>query len=289
MQAIKLINNMINEELSINKQVHEISLDIFQQILSNKTNKTNFETILGKIKTINFSFNINGIKVTCYEYHFNNRKDYEEIEVPNNIVSDGKSIIFHGNKWITLNLIYISGTLVKTELLDTIMHEVNHIFQQERSELNFQDRKDNDFYRFVLTNLTNEDFKIRQLSLIEYFTFDYEIDGFINGMFGQLDMEQPKTFELINKTVKESKLYEYLNEIIKVSEELNNNRHYLDSAIEYYRNNGFNTTTGRILKNIEYVINRITAKLGKIIIKYKQDYLKEARFTNPFNINFLLF
>lgn len=31
MQAIKLINNMINEELSINKQVHEISLGILRK------------------------------------------------------------------------------------------------------------------------------------------------------------------------------------------------------------------------------------------------------------------
>lgn len=258
------INRRIDEELSISKEVERTSRDIYNTILNYGFPKD--EEYL--------SFKVNDISVTCICHKYNNRNDYEK-DVHQ---EEAYSISRHGIKMMTLHLYYVSGGLLKGDLYDSIYHETEHLFQQDMmpSPNNKEERKKsekyNEFYKLVRIILNNGySIEERKVAAGMYFAFSLELNGYLNGLYGYLIENEPPLAE-VNSIVKKSPLYK----MIMLSEEaivlLNNPNG--EKYVTPYKEYGF--TKERMIKRIRSALKIAYNKLGKIIVKYKQDFLMES-------------
>jgi len=259
----KNINSIINEELSISKDVEDISFEIFSNIKKH-----------GFVKgEENFSFNVGDILVSCFNYYFNSREEYEK-EKPQ---KSANSVSHRGMRFINIALCYLSGHLVSNDLYDSIFHEVEHLYQQEKTKLNFQDRKDDDFYRFVEGLMyKGETLEERTVAAGLYLSFDYELNGYLNGLYGQLKETDPQPNE-VDKIVKESALYQMIShaeEALKLLSSPDGDKYAEPYTIKY------NLSKKYLINRLKRTLKTAYKKIGKIIVRFKKNKLSIMRDVN---------
>lgn len=118
----------------------------------------------------------------------------------------------------------------------------------------------------------------RKIATAMRFSSPFELNRIINELDGQLIENFPSLAE-VNSIVKKSPLYK----MIMLSEEAialldnSNGEKYVTPYIEY----GF--TKEKMIKRIKYALKIAYNKLGKIIVKYKQDFLMESTAHNIYS------
>lgn len=259
----KNINSIINEELSISKDVEDISFEIFSNIKKH-----------GFVKgEENFSFNVGDILVSCFNYYFNSREEYEK-EKPQ---KSANSVSHRGMRFINIALCYLSGHLVSNDLYDSIFHEVEHLYQQEKSKLEFQKRKDDDFYHFVEGIMYNgKTLEGRTVAAGLYLSFDYELNGYLNGLYGQLKESDPQPNE-VDKIVKESALYQMIShaeEALKLLSSPDGDKYAEPYTIKY------NLPKKYLINRLKKTLKTAYKKIGKIIVRFKKNKLSIMRDVN---------
>ena len=137
----------IMEELSINQDVYITSCNVVDEICSifnNKKNEieNNFVTDGVRNKKFNLIYKLKNmnIRINVLIYNFFDKKIFEKEK--NNFDLSSRSVNFGKKDGIIELCGYsISGTLNKNDLINSVHHEINHLFQyQEGKKSNFRER-----------------------------------------------------------------------------------------------------------------------------------------------------
>lgn len=267
----QLINSIIKEELGINKKVKKEANNLFEQILS-KLKITNKKIIANGVGHKNFSSTkeIFGekIHIIVNQFNFSDKGIYNGW-VKKEGVKDSCSIDLD-NRFFSLYIyIYsISGYIEKDQLIDSIFHELNHLFQQINAQKMYPNSQ---IYSKAYSNLKSN-IKEKQIpAYIIYISQTSEQDSFANGLYGYLtqNMVIKPTINDISKSPAYERLTELKNDI-KFIENNKDNKLLINSLKEY------NLDIDYLLKIANNALNSFLRKIGKTIIKVKEDFLSEG-------------
>lgn len=175
----------INEWLSVSDEVTRISRMVAERILS--LTQSNKPTQIGMINSIPFNegnFTIQtesciGEMTVCYQmYYCTNEYDYNKL-------SDCGALNCGADH--EFNTILIHNAYVNNEppedFIETISHEVNHLFQYSNGMAKNEDLYDNVLKvlnRYAINNLS------RFTALLVYYTFKHEVDSFATQFYHHL-------------------------------------------------------------------------------------------------------
>ena len=256
----RILREAIEESLGISDKVKEVSNSILRAALNGETHV--------KMDDIDI----------CLSYESINFKNFGEYErwVETNHRLAFSFIKFHkvitfGNLYF--KLIFINGKLDYTETLNSIYHEVEHIFQQIKQNKSFGNEKDNSKYSKVDIPPTN---KYEQFVwTVKYLSFRYEIDGEINGLYGSLNGcvekgETPKNKHGILGIIKESDIFKKMNVIKDGLSLIKTNPKEITKALVRY---GYNEPSLEKLElKATHILNAVKFKIWRLITKFMEDY-----------------
>lgn len=92
--------------------------------------------------------------------------------------------------YINVKCYGISGKLRDDELRDSLQHEFNHILQSINGSKSINNFNSKFLYNIAISNLQNEDNIIKRLSWMIYYSYDFEQDGFVNGLYGYYNNDE---------------------------------------------------------------------------------------------------
>lgn len=254
---------ILQEELGIADDVINETNRIFNLVLEDlktsvKTkNKMNITIQKGSFKTIVFNANIN------VNYTYRNVPTKELFDkIDNTSFSDGWSIYFSDKHIMcTIQFYGISGNINKQMLKSTIQHELEHIYEQKNRKKMFSD---NEYYSQIKTLMDSSDENKYKIGRLLYSCIESEQNGFSNALYAYLMDIMDKEYS--NEDLYESPIWKIYTETKQIFEELKNN-------IEM-RLIAKNLLGDLYFLKIEKAINNFIRKIGKVVIKVKQDKIK---------------
>lgn len=276
-----LLENSINEELSINTFVENESYKIINNIkklFSEKTTIKKEKVCDGVNKNyVSFIHNLNDIKMRfhVYIYNFYNKDIYNEKK--DDVILNSTSY-FDNNKTALLNIegYSISGTIDEKELSDTIQHEINHIFQKIKGKKS-NIKKDTLYYKIRSIFSIETDEEINTIANALYYSFDDEQDSFVNGLYAYLmSSGLIVSWDKIKKNTLVYKGLESMKKSLIFLEKIN------DEKIKQY----FGISKNKCISIIEKGMRRFQNKIGKVLIKHRKEMLVKE---NINYCNFLFF
>lgn len=274
-RLIKEIKETIQEELSIADKVKEEASRLLERIksyLNNSENEPESDISNTRKKTGSFKDNFEGINLTVsyVYYNFLTKKAFENAKGRLDF-NNSNSLKISKKSWlINIKCYGISGSLDSEDLADSLQHEVEHIYQGIHGKpiLN----EPNQIYFNVQNSLSSKDDGIRKAAEIIYFSYDFEQDGFVNGLYAYLREKEnpiPKWDDILD-----SEPVAWLNRV--------------DENVEYLENEKENEQLNRKCmelfgKTIKQIIliggiskRRMKTKIGKVLIKIRKDAMNEG-------------
>ena len=273
----QLINESINEELCIADEVVLTANKICNAICSEKTFDKTLVYDNPRVHTSINSFNINGIKIACTYYFFNNPKDCKEYM--SNVKKEGlkaESFLSNGLKLMFLDAVSISGKVRDEMIESSVMHEVEHLYQQERRGKPFHDDIGNKLYvatEDILKTCREEN--IRRVAIALYLSFDYEADAYLNELYSDMVAVEPYIFQM-DEILKNSLLYRYLTISNNILTDIKDGNYDCSDAIAEYSKYKVKINLETITRRISHSVNRISKKIGKVVVKAKKDVVEHA-------------
>lgn len=267
----KELHLIINEELGINNEVVEES-NKFINLITNSIKNTPTSYKQGGVfkkegqeKILLF----NKVNVTILWTYYN-FKDYEIYNTYNSMINALNGISNLNNFRITI--FAISGNIISNTLNDTVFHELEHLFQQIKSNALLSD---DDFYKLVARNLNNKNEAINIASKILYISFKKEQEAFANGFYGFLTKNKPNPYEM-DDILKYTDIYSHVVHLRKHYNTLINTN---DELFEELVQNVYPTLTkNKLLKICKYSIKSLLHKIGRTIAKYNKDFNIQENF-----------
>lgn len=190
LEAEKYVSELIRESLSVNTKVLNFTESILREIDSQLkiTEKKKVEDgVLKQTFKIESTFLNEDTKLCIFvtNYDFVDRGRFEDrywyykrilnsayTTFPKDDVS-----IFH----IMLTTCSISGGLRKELLAENLQHEIEHCFQMQQEKAILP--RDNNLYLRVKTEFNSDDEVTRVIAWALYYSFAFEQDGFVNGIY----------------------------------------------------------------------------------------------------------
>lgn len=282
------INQLIKEEYHISNAVCAFSEFLFDKIvdlcLQSKMkqiseNARKSASILNYNETFdgsaldmeNINFNIN-MQIDYYD--FRDAPSYEEYKQTNPIFNDASVMFRKRNKQnflIIINVIVIRvASRFSKELIDSIQHEVNHIYQQ----LYMGDKYPNnviysDFYGRMISNPNLDE---RIIGFLLYMSDSSEQDSMINGLYAQCKMYHKD--ENVNDIIKNSTLFRNIAEIEQYIQYIQNNKEAFYPIIRrYYRTYKRFESLDIFLRYIKARKQRLQRKFANIVVRIKHDFI----------------
>lgn len=255
------IKEIIKEELGIASEVSKVSNEIYEQIIEDISKQTSEKTDICFITSGSITTALNNVKVFVnYTYrNFIDKNFLEDIDI--DMLTDGSSV-FKSQKFVLciINLYGVSGTINKMEALNTIQHEVEHIYQEIKS--NKRIPGNDNLYNKMRYDLEYGDINHKKVGKIFYLCLKSEQEAFINGTYAWCmcnDFKSPPyTYqEFIKSPV--GKLY---NELVELYDELVTNKEMINIL-----QNDYHLSIEKIEKKIQKFLKRI----GKVLIKVNND------------------
>ena len=266
MQLLTEIREVIKEELGISEEVIKLTNQFYDEMVNtikNCTEQEKNETCIKK--TCSMKFMINDIKVTSsITYRNFLSKEYNKLyDMP--YITNGASFFVTNNLYFCfINVFAISGTIVKEKAMETIQHEMEHIYQQIQMGKGFGGES---LYVKIKTDMESSDEGRNKIGKLFYYTLKYEQEGFCNGLYGYLmDINQPYSDDLLMKT-ESWQNYTFLKQTFN---ELKDNDTLKSIFNEYFTNFGIT------IKDIEKEINNYLHRIGRVIIKVKKDKINQG-------------
>jgi len=253
-------NKLLNEELGISEEVSNKTLEVFSLL----------ETVINTNKSIgeknelfnyyngSLTFDFLNCKVICTVncYNFFNKEyfDYSKFE------SNGWSVYLNKNTcFMGVDVPMISGTVVKNVVIDTIQREIEHLYQQIVAGKRFSNEE---YYATIATNINSNNKIVKQVAKLIYGTIKSEQDGFVNGLYAFL-MSSPGVFSM--QSLYKSECWKLYSEMITIYNELDGNQEMLNEFTKY------KISKTKVRKSIDALLR----KIGRVIIKVKQDKIKK--------------
>lgn len=262
---------ILREELSIASQVDIECLKILSLIKEHINDKSiPKEKISDGVTKKVFNFNVNLFGTTTYfqvtYYNFANNVVYkqEESSIEHNT---GISSVIKGFAMVKLSCFGINGVLNKNALSNVLYHEVEHCYQFSKGEkqISIPSKTYDTARRYTLS----ENEYLAAASAIIYHSFTYEQDALVNGLYGFLKSDGKVA--MLWDVFKRSEAYEVLNKIkdgiVFLSKCDEEERKIVEEA--------FDMSIEKIVSIGNSVYPRLENKIGKVLIKYRGDCLKE--------------
>lgn len=290
------LNQIITESLGISDAVTEEARRICNLILNDisSANKTlvasgvgyksgntetevfkNSKTIKGvNIPTVNIDFR--------WEYYNFKDKEYRtRFLEKNNINTNGNSVLIinpfkrsdrNNNGFVSMTIFSTSGNIDQNSFIDTIGHELRHILETDIPSKQFSNRN---LMSFVNTNLQSQNYYTKLIAEIIYFTEKHEINGFIQGLYDFISTEKWK-YGSVDKAIEHSESY---NTILHLKERIIEAQKYMNdndfiNEIDKYQKYGINHNN--FIKKANQQYKEIMKRIGKVLIKCKQDFISEG-------------
>ena len=253
-------SDLLVEEYGIAEQVSNKKEEVYN-LIANAIKNNNDIKEKNKFYTyaklhIEFFFFNNKVScdIDCYNYL---TKDYY---VSTKTDVDGWSVYL--NKQLSLMGLVIpciSGTIVKTVAMDTIQHELEHLYQQILMHKMF---KDGSKYAKIKTNMNSDNEIVKKTAELMYACVKSEQDGFINGLYARL-MAMP---EMVSWNVlKETTTWKLYAKTVETFETYKDNPLFINELKKY------NVNQNKIIK----AINNFIKKIGRAYIKAINDKMEK--------------
>lgn len=261
------INECINEELSISDDVKNASNRIIYEIelfiKKLKTESTDIQGVSQKKGQFSIKVFNKDLKINIFYYNFFDRdsynRNYNYIKKINNSAIDT----------INITILAISGTIDPRTLNDTIYHEMEHIFQKSIIQKYFGGK---DLYNHAINDKKSSNPYSRALGEIVYLTRKFEQDAYINGLYGLLMGDDNDITYIVTHSDVYKKLLDLQRSYYFI---LNANKEDINFKIAISGYQQFNYSYNRFIKEATKAIKYINNKIGKIIIKSKNDKNKQ--------------
>ena len=249
-------SSIIKEEFGISSKVLIASRE-FYDMLANEVSaviKTGKDNKTMKSSNGSFSYVFLGmtVEVSFEAFNFKDKDMFRYSQVH----SGGKSVYVNDKTsfmWLTVPL--VSGTIVKEETMDTIQHELEHIFQQKMFGNSFSDTRK---YAKIISNMHSESEDERKIANMLYGCIKSEQEGFVNGLYAYL-MALPEIFSM--ESLKKTPCWELYESMYKTYEEFNQDG-TLEQMLKPY---------GYSRKKVKTAIENFLRRIGRVVAKVKKD------------------
>lgn len=270
--TINLINESINEELTINEKHHGYQVKLFDNIDKIlKLCKYNGDENRGVFK-VKYTESLFGkeveVNLTSYNYSTNSWKH----------INRGVDMLINQydekNNVLRITVKCVNREYDKVFLSNVISHELTHIMQ---SVYNANNPETSKWYGIACKYYGSENELLDAISTVIYHSDKNEIEAFGNGLYAELIEYSEENKCSIDDCVKNTASWKYLDKVLKSIKiiENNNNKNKVDKIL----NNIFNGLTyNRLLKYCKYCRSEMLKKYGKVIVKLKEENLKHIRF-----------
>jgi hypothetical protein len=281
-RLIESINSVIKEEMGINRDVANATFGIYNLISDDfKSQKSQvIEDGVG-IRKGCITYDLLG-KEVYIQYSIKNFRDKEYLEryaERHGIETDGRSIVSYDkskncNKYITNGVwvygISISGTIDRALLMDTIQHEIEHIFQQFKMN--------NDFGKdavigYVNNGISSEDEYERHMADIVYMSFKYEQEGFANGLYAYCKDDPIHYHDRFLTSPAYEKLRELKADREFIASHIDDEK--LLTEIEKYKTVGI--TKDNVIETADLVIKQCIRRFSRVFCKVMKDINEKIR------------
>ena len=282
----KYVNISIDEALGINDEVRAEARKFFDRIIKDifEVCKVDAEGDGYKRRHLDYGkctvFGDVIVSVTCDCFCFDNKEALEKnggIEAVNTGSSMyGDLYLPSGHKlrndYINVVFYAVSGTIDKANLMDTLQHELLHVYEQYRQGWSYSNRSDHGLYANITSRMGK--YKVGDdgyyMWRLMYLSFEDEQRGFVNGFDGYV----MKTMEDLNTAD--------INAVINgapLNKDLANMRAFINRVKDGYiapaLSNEFMEFTGKpfseFLEIAEKTMKQLSMRLGRAIIKIKDD------------------
>ena len=227
-------------------------------------------------------------------YNFRDNFYKEKFLDKNGIQTGGDSVLIlnqhkrkngkYENAFINLMILSLSGQINENHFIDTISHELRHLLEVDIPSKQFSDLG---LMSLVKTNLNSSNKTKRLISKIIYICNKHEITAFVQGFYDFINIEKWK-YGSVDKAVEHSESYNMLislKELINEAKQIQQTRDFIDCVNEYSK---YNINSNNFIKNAERIYYTILNRIGKAIIKAKENFIYEglnSSKANYFNFN----
>jgi hypothetical protein len=279
------LNKFIVEELGISNDVTNETIKLskeFTKIIDSNKQKQSINNDV-KYSENTFVSNIfnEKVHVALVCYYFRDNETYQMYKNRGKIDDSGKSsvrILPNSRKIIrlTVECVKVNGTLQRG-FYDTLQHELTHIYQQLKANKNYPITDNYLMASSILSGNGTNNFE-KNVALVFYFLGCGELTAYDNGLYQFLANSEDnyKTDDEIMKDVYNSSLYKFYQ--------------VADFCIANIDNKGFENplskfkiTKKRFIAMCKYLQWRVMKSIGRVIIKFKNDYMLEGVTYNPFS------
>lgn len=243
---------LISEELGISMDVKDEAEKLFKVIVDDVAkhmpdfNKERFFSTY----TGSFTYDFLGIELSC---GYNAINYYEKFYAESYKADSLGSSYYVGRNLFLFNITVpcISGRVVKSDVMDTIQHELEHIYQQSLMKKRFGDTEA--YYR-IRTNMESQDpFKSR-VARLAYGCMEGEQEGHVNGMYAYIIAA---TFEFDMVLFRSTSCYKLYRDMCETFEELSDDERFEDEIRQY------GLTKNKIKKSLKTFARRIARTAAK--------------------------
>lgn len=266
----QLINESIDEELWISDEVVLTANEICNEICSWKIPKKSGKMVTRGFKT-------NGIQVSCTYLLFRTPKEYSDYLSEHGLSElDSESVVYKGISMLLTKAAVVSGHIREESFQGSVMHEVEHLYQQDMRDKPFHEDDGNVLYtatKDILASCTDKN--VREVAIPIYLSFDYEADAYLNELYADMVGVEPDVFKM-NEILQKSLVYKYLQISQKLIDDLNSKPECCSVAIDEYGKRNVYLTQGMIHNRVSRSVRRIYRKLGKVVVKAKKDTVEHA-------------
>jgi hypothetical protein len=261
---IERIKQIINEELGILLEVSEESKRVYKLIINDLYNRTIQESDVCIIKNGEVNATLNNIQFkVSYTYRNFNDKSIVETIGEDALTEGGSGYISNSFIFCNVNILAISGTVNRQLALSTIQHELEHIYQQIKTQKRIPG---NDMrYALMRTDMESNDKLRQQIGRLVYACYKSEQEGFINGTYAWCMADDIKTEPYNYDTILNSPSGKLLVELTSIFDIVKKNNQMRDILTTEYNLS---------LRDIEHSINDFKRKIGRLLIKVNKDKSK---------------
>lgn len=268
--------SLISEDNTINREVEAKSEEIYNRIEKLKIYKDcklAEETENYRKYTYSFADSFCGKNVawSFVFYDYKNDDYYKNNIESNNQYSEGKSSSNdrRASAWIIVN--GINGWISYSELYDTIMHEVNHIFKSFSAKKPLGNLSFNGLAEMFYNSINKNEHKI---GCVLYMMMEDEQDCFINGLYAQFKKNTPIYDDDFYKIIENSSFYDIIEELADLKKNYDiyitdqNFVNAINKCCQIANKYNIKMSQKIIKQHINTAINRIQEKYNNMLNHY---------------------
>lgn len=260
------LKKIINEEKGISKELQDITYDVYNKltdiIKSNKISTIHSNDV--RYKSGEFCYNNFLGRVIKIKYHYYNFISADSFKLKSNKVNYINRTI--NDNAIEITVYAISGTIQKVNLLEGLVHELEHLYQYNKANKVFSK---SDVYVYAL-KLKDECEKWTLPYCIGdaiYLSRRFEQDAYVNSLYTRLmNCVFPSDFD---DTLHSGDIYNALKRLKFYLKEIKSCKTFPT----HLQNIGY--THHKFIKECSKAIDNLQRKIARVYNKAKEDFYKE--------------